>query len=1192
MFDQPQIDANIPLTTEATRHQLLVPVSRDGQLLPSFAQQRLWLLDQWEPGNPVYNIPIAIRMAGALDLATLQRSLTTVVQRHETLRTTFADVDGLPIPVIAGQGTIDLLIVDLSATVEPARETLAQRISRDEGRHSFDLARGPLVRAVLLRLDAEEHILLLVLHQIISDDWSMGVLFHELGSLYAAYRADRRAPLPELSIQYIDFALWQRQWLQGIVQEQQLDYWRHQLADAPATLELPTDRPRPLSQSFQGAMHSFMLPTQLVELLVTMSEQQDVTLFMTLLAAFDVLLARWSGQDDIVVGAPIAGRTRSEIEPLIGLFVNTLVLRADLSGNPTFLELLQRVRAVCQGAYAHQELPFEQLVEALQPTRDPSRQLLFQTMLVLQPAPAQPLNLDGLTLTPIMLDNATAKLDLALYLEQLPHGLRGVLEYTTDLFEATTITRLAGHFQTLLAGCAADASRPLAQLPLLSAAERQQLLHEWNASARPLPNQSLPALLAAQAARTPDAVAASYASAQLTYAALFNHASQLAHALRQRGAGPDVLVALCVERSLEMLVGMLAILYAGAAYLPLDPDYPAARLAFMLEDSRAALLIVATNDVRDKETGRQGDKELSDLLVSLSPYLRTVVDLHTDWPVIAQQPTTLPDQPHPDNLAYVIYTSGSTGQPKGVLVRQRGLLNLCQGLRAFFDDPLVQHTGVLTSISFDISVNQIFPTLLYGRTLHIIADAVKFDSGAFLRWVQQWRIQVLDGVPSYLQAVLHDLAAQRCTTDLRYLLIGGEPLTPALLTALFGQLGDAVQVVNIYGLTEISDINLFGLIAAADVARPITVGRPLQNNWVYLTDRYGALQPVGVIGEVCIAGSSVSRGYLGRPALTAEKFVPNPFAGDTETRREGDTERGDAAEAQSAICNLQSAIGTVMCRTGDLGRWLPDGTLVVLGRRDTQVKVRGYRIELGEIEAALRAHPAVREGVVLARTLASGEVGLVAYVVQGSGIRDQGSGSEDKQTRGHGDKEDSQLLVPLSPGLMSHAPSLIPDLRAFLRTRLPVYMLPSAVVLLDALPRTPNGKIDRAALPAPTDHATDADQTYVAPGTPIESVLATMWQEALQIQRVGIHDNFFDLGGHSLSATRIISRIRQAFQIMLTARQLFETPTVAALAEHMITTERQAGRTDAIARALQRLQQMSARDRQQILQQKKSSEDM
>lgn len=1037
----------------------------------SFAQQRLWFLDQLDPGSPVYNIPAAVRIDGSLDVRVLEQSFNALLERHEILRTTFAVVDDQPVQVVATVQPFTLLLEDLQSCPPSEQEALVQQRMHLAAVQPFDLQQGPPWHVRVFRLATRAHILFLNMHHIIADGWSIGILWRELGVLYTSLLAGRPATLPELPIQYADYAIWQRKWLTGERFDQQMEYWRQQLAGVPLSLDLPTDRVRPPLQAFHGSLYDFLLPSTLVTRLETLSEREGVTLFMTLLAVFQTLLYRYTGQNDVLVGTPVAGRTRAEVENLIGFFVNTLVLRGDLAGNPRFSEVLRQMRDVCLEAYTHQDIPFEKLVDELQVPHNPAFSPLVQVVLALQNTPMPPFEFADLTLHPTRIDNGTAKFDLTLYLQQSEQGLLGTVEYNVDLFEAETIERLVAHLHMLLEGVLANPGQRIDDLPLLTESERKRVLIEWNDTTVAYPRERcVQELIEAQAAQAPHAAAVVFEGKLLTYNELNRRANQLAHYLRQMGVGPDVPVALCLERSLEMLIGILGILKAGGAYVPLDPGYPAERLGYMLEDCQAPVLLI-----QQRLEGRFIEKQCR------------VIYLDTDWDEIAaQSEANLPHTIQGDHLAYIIYTSGSTGRPKGVMVRQRGLLNLCFGLRAFFDDPAVHNVALITSISFDISVNQIFPTLIFGRTLHIISDALKHDGRTLIEYLLKQSIHLLDAVPSYLNAVLTDMQAEPVTSTLRYILIGGEKLERRLLEKSFVQLGTEVTIVNIYGLTEITDINSLAAITCEDSRRPITIGRPLQNNRLYILNSCYQLQPLGVIGEVCIAGESLARGYWNRPDLTAEKFTVCPF--------------GD---------------GEVMCRTGDVGRWLPDGTIELLGRRDQQVKVRGFRIEPGEIEHLLARHPGVRESVVIVREDQPGDQRLVAYT------------------------------VPF-PGEMPSSQ----ELRQYLQLLLPGYMVP-IVVLMTELPHTPNGKIDRKALPVPQSVDTDAGASFIAPGTSTEIALAAIWREILGVERVGVEDSFFDLGGHSLLATRMAMQIHRKVGIEIPLRRLFETPTIRELAHYV-----------------------------------------
>ncbi|HEU0077678.1 MAG TPA: amino acid adenylation domain-containing protein, partial [Longimicrobiaceae bacterium] len=1014
-----------------------------------------WFIDRLEPGSAVYNIPVAWRLGGALDEVALERALGEVVRRHESLRTTFAEVDGSPVQVVAPFGGFALSVEKLSGLSEADREAALRRRAGEEARRAFDLSAGPLFRAALLRLGAEDHVLLLSMHHVVSDGWSMGVLFRELSALYAAYREGRESPLPELAVQYADYAVWQREQLAGEVLDRQLAYWRERLADAPALLELPTDHPRPPVKTYRGARVPVELSPELLDRLQALGRSEGATLYMTLLCAFQVLLGKYVGSEDVVVGSPIAGRTRGEVEDLIGFFVNTLVLRTDLSGDPSFREVLRRVREVTLGAYEHQEVPFEKLVAELQPERSLSHSPLFQVMFVLENAGGGGSALPGLSVSGVGAAMEIAKFDLSLTLGATAQGLRGGLNYSTDLFERGTVERMLGHLARVLEQVAADADVRLAQLELLSADERALVLEEWNRTAAEYPaDRCIHELFEAQAAREPDAVAVEFEGETLRYGALNERANRLAHHLAGLGVGPEVRVGICLERGMEMIVSVLAVLKAGGAYVPLDPAYPAERLAFVLADA-AVPVLVTQESLRAALPAGDGV---------------AVVSVDRDGERIAAEPAENPERGvSPDHLAYVIYTSGSTGTPKGVMVPHRGVPNLAyaQARRFGIDD--TSRVLQFASLSFDAAVAELFDALLTGATLVMASREELHPGPGLLETLRRGRVTVATLPPSVLAMLPPD-----DLPELRTVVSAGEAVDAATVERWSG--GRAF--VNAYGPTE-TTVCATSTHCEADGRVP-AIGRALENVRVYVLDAAGRPAPVGVPGELCVGGVGVARGYLGRPGLTAGKFVPDPFGGETGAR---------------------------LYRTGDRVRWRPEGILEYLGRLDEQVKVRGFRIEPGEIEAVLSVHAEVREARVIVWEDAPGEQRLVAYVV--------------------GDVEAGVL-------------------REHLLRELPEYMVPSAFVFLDALPLTANGKLDRKALPAPEYGA--AEETYVAPRTPVEEVLAGIWAEVLRLEQVGVEESFFELGGHSLLATWVVSRVREVFAVELPLRALFEGPTVAELA--------------------------------------------
>jgi amino acid adenylation domain-containing protein len=1036
----------------------------------SFAQQRLWFIDQLEPGSAAYSIPAAWRLSGALDVAALERALGEIVRRHEALRTVITLADGTPVQVIRPFTGFALPTEDLSELGEADREAAVRRRSGEEALRPFDLAVGPLFRAALLRLDAEEHVLLLTMHHVVSDGWSLGVLLRELSALYAAYREGGESPLPELAVQYADYAVWQREQLAGEVLDRQLSYWRHQLADAPALLDLPIDHPRPALQSFRGASERIELPLKLMERLEVLGGREGATLFMVLLGAFQVLLSKYGAGDDIVVGSLTAGRTKSEVEGLIGLFVNPLVLRTYLGGDPTFREVLRRVRDVTLDAYEHQDLPFEMLVNALPLEHGLGHPPLVQVMFSLQDSAGGSGGLPGLEVAEVGADTESARFDLSLMFLATARGLRGELNYRTDLFERATIERILAHLARVLEEVAADADVPISRLELLGKPERALVLEEWNRTEAQYPaDLCIHDLFEAQSARTPEAVAVVFEGALVTYDVLNRSANRLAHYLRGMGVGPDARVAICMERGPEMVAGLLAILKAGGAYVPLDPVYPADRLRWMLEDSAAAVLITQ-----------------SSLAGPFAGLLHVpAVELDVPAPPWAHGPETNPARGGltPHHLAYVIYTSGSTGRPKGVMVEHRSLVNHTAWQAAVFGigagDTVLQRT----STSFDASGWELWTPLATGARMLLLSSAAAKDPEAIGRVMAEGGVTVAQFVPTLLHAVLGTRPAG-ASLPCRTLFCGGEPLSAALVGEALA--AGAGEVVNLYGPTE-ATIDSTSHVCGPDGHAP-PIGRPIANAQIYVLDAHGVPAPVGVGGELYVGGVGVARGYLRRPGLTAEHFVPNPFSGEGGAR---------------------------MYRTGDLGRWRADGTVEFLGRTDFQVKIRGFSIELGEIEARLAEHPGVREAVVLAREDAPGDKQLVAYVVVGE-------------------------EMPAAAALRAH-----------LAARLPEYMVPAAYVRLEQLPLMPNGKLDRRALPAPEGDAY-ATREYEAPVGKAEQALAEIWAELLGVERVGRGDPFFALGGTSLLAVQMISRVRQVMEVELALGAVFESPTLSALAERIL----------------------------------------
>ena len=1045
----------------------------------SFSQQRLWFLYQFEPGNPFYNVPSALHLQGRLDVNALKQALQTLIQRHEILRTTIRDGDrdgngvSSPQQVIHAEGAVTLQQIDLSPLGDRTWSEMEQ-LAAVEAHRPFDLRQGPLLRVTLLTLAEQDYVLLVTLHHIISDVWSAGVLVREMALLYQAFTQGKPSPLSPLPIQYADFTLWQRQRLQGDYVDTQLGYWQQQFTPLPPVLQLPTDRPRPVVQSFCGDHRSFSLPAGLTQGLKVLGQASGTTLFMTLLAAFKVLLYRWTGQTDIIVGSPIANRNQAATEGLMGLFMNTLALRTQLSGDLSFQALLERVRDMALGAYSHQDLPFERLVEALQLPRDLSHSPLFQVMVILQNAPSPTLNLPDLTLRSLELPNRTAKLDLTLVITEVDGQLQGVLEYNTDLFEAATIDRLVGHFQTLLTAIVANPETRLCHLPLLTASESIQLRQWAQAETCEIPPLCLHQLFEAQVEKTPDEIAIVFGQSSLTYNELNQRANQLARHLQALGVGPETLVSICVERSLAIVVGLLAILKAGGAYVPVDPNYPQGRLQFMLQDAQGPVLLTQAS-----------------LLEQLPQQSAQVFCLDRDWPLVAAHCSlNLNVEVIPDNVAYVIYTSGSTGRPKGVMNCHGGICNRLLWMQEAYGLTPKDRVLQKTPFSFDVSVWEFFWPLLAGARLIVAKPEGHKDSHYLIDLMVQQQVTTVHFVPSMLTAFLKDSGVNRLT-DLKRVICSGEALSMQLQRDFFAHLN--CELHNLYGPTEAAiDVTAWPCRAGStDTSVPI--GYPIRNIQTYILDTHLQPVPVGVSGELHIGGIGVARGYLNRPVLSQEKFIPNPFG---EGR---------------------------LYKTGDRVRYRPDGAIEYLGRLDHQVKIRGFRIELGEIEAVLQQQDQVQEAVAIAREDKPGQKQLVAYLVSSPSIPEK-------------------ALVSLS------------DLRQELLSRLPDYMVPTAFVWLNQIPLTPNGKIDRKALPAPHVDRASLTASFTAPRSQLEQQLATIWGNVLDVDTIGIDDNFFELGGDSILSLQIIAQADQA-GLQVTPKQLFQHQTIRTLAAVVETVE-------------------------------------
>ncbi|HYU33835.1 MAG TPA: amino acid adenylation domain-containing protein [Thermoanaerobaculia bacterium] len=1052
----------------------ILPVPRNvagGELPLSFAQQRLWFLDQLEPGSPAYNIAFAVRLTGEVAPALLARIFAEVARRHEALRTTFASRDGRPVQVISPISRPDLPVVDLSHLPEAEREAQALSLAVEEARRPFDLQRGPVLRLALVRLTESDWLLLMTLHHIVSDGWSMGVLLREIAALYPAFSQGQPSPLPELPVQYADYACWQREWLQGDVLEGQLAFWRHRLAGAQAVLELPTDRPRPPVQTFRGASRPVALSPALSQEIRELCRLQEATPFMALLAAWAVLLGRHAGQDDVLTGSPIAGRNRREIEDLIGFFVNTLVLRSDLSGKPSFSTLLARVRATALDAYAHQDVPFERIVEVVVTERDLSRSPLFQVLFAVQNAPAGTLRLPGLVLAPVEVESRIAKFDLSLILSEGPDGIAGGLEHNTDLFDGSTAERLLARFEVLLAAAVADPARPVAELPLLLPQEGQQALREWNDTRSVYPRDaSLSELFAALARELPDAPAIVTGEETWSYRRLDEASNRLARHLQRLGVGPGIAVGIAMERSPELILGTLAIVKAGGFYVPLDASYPQERLAFMLAETGARVVLA-------QETTRERLPRLAE--VRLVP-----VD-QADWAGEEAGPLDL--RVPAESLAYAIYTSGSTGRPKAVAVPHRAVVRLVRATNYVRLGP-GERTGHVANVSFDAATYEIWGALLTGAAIVVIPRQVVLSPADFAACLRDLRVTSM-----FLTSALFTRMAREVPdafAGMSELLVGGEAVDPdAARTVLASR--PPRRLLNGYGPTESTTFAAWHPIReVAPEAVSVPIGLPLGNTSLYVLDRAQALVPPGVAGELYIGGDGLAHGYLGRPELTAERFVPHPWKP-----------------------------GERLYRTGDLVRQRTGGAIDFLGRLDAQVKIRGFRIELGEIEAVLAGHPAVREAVVLARRDDGGDAHLVAWVV----------------------------LHPTDPTDPSDPTDPRARLFSWLRERLPDFMLPAALVVLAALPLTPNGKVDRRALPDP-GRTLAPGQGFVPPRDEVELQLVRIWEELLNVRPVGVRDDFFALGGHSLLVVRLMGSIERQLGRRLPVSALMAAPNVEQMA--------------------------------------------
>ncbi len=1035
----------------------------------SFAQEQIWLHGQF--AKDLYNESVTVYRQGPLDLPTLQRSLNEIVRRHEAWRTTFKAIDGQPMQIVQPPFEPSIEAVDLRKLAVERREPEALRLARAQARVPYDMERGPLLRAMLVRLGDEEYRFYLFLHHIIFDGFSIyRVFLPELVTVYNAFLAGRTSPLPELRLQYADFAHWQRESLGSVQLNESRAYWSAQLDGELPVLELPTDHPRPAMQSFRGAMQRFAFSRDLSDRLHQLAQRENTSFFTTILAGFAALLRRYSGQQDFVIGTVTSGRKRSELEALLGCFQNPLALRLKLAGDPSFRELLAHAREVTLGALSHDDAPFERLVEELSVRRDTSRNPLFPVMFSLVPPTAA--FESGWDLNQLDLEIGTAKFDLDLELDDRPEGLFGRFVYSTDLFDASTMARMAGHFETMLEAIVADPEQKVSRLPMLTAAEKLQLA-QWNQTETEFPRElCIHELVEAQAARTPNAIAVEYADQRLTYRELVERANQLAHFLRRRGVERESRVGICLRRSLELPVALLAVLKAGGACVPLDPAYPKERLEYMLEDSQTALVLTQPG-----------------LLAEVTDFNAEMVTLDADWNSFSRESTeNVRSDVKPDNLAYLIYTSGSTGKPRGVLLTHLGLVNHNAAAVKLFGITPADRMAQFASISFDIAIEEIFPTWIAGAALVIREEDASLAVGDFLRWVSERKVTALDLPTAYWHELVGELSEStlKLPESLRIVIVGGEKASSTKLAAWRKVAGSRVRWVNTYGPTETSVIvTAFEPDSSEEIPAILPIGRPIANTKIHILDANLQPLPVGIPGDLYVSGPGLARGYLNRPEVTAEKFISDPFAAQPGAR---------------------------MYKTGDVARYLASGEIEFAGRTDDQVKIRGYRVELKEIESVLGSYAAVREVVVVARETDGGK-NLVAYVVP---AREQ---------------------VPTGS-----------ELRAYLKQRLPHYMVPSAFVLLEAMPKTPNGKVDRRGMPAPKPADFTEPNEYIAPTDELEKQLTKIWAAVLSKESIGIRDNFFDLGGHSLLAARLMHRIEQTLGQRLPLAALLQAPTVEQFA--------------------------------------------
>jgi amino acid adenylation domain-containing protein len=1085
------------LSAQIKQHkQEIISLLREGVVINNtfpltYGQQALWFLFKLAPQSSAYNVAFSARICSHVDVLALRKAFQALLNRHPMLRTTFYEQNGEPIQKVHDFQEVCLEEVDASTWNE---DELKRRVTQ-KSKHPFDLEKGPLLRVNVFHISEKEHILLLGLHHIVCDGWSLWMLLDELQGLYKGESTGLSTPLVPLDSSYKNYVNWQAKTLAASEGESLWKYWQQKLAGELPTINLPSDRPRPSVQTYQGASHRFKLTEELTSKLKELARSNGVTLYTLLYAVFQVLLYRYTGQEDILVGSPTAGRNQTDFAEIVGYFSNPVVLRSQISGDSTFKAFLAQAQKTVLEAIAHQDYPFALLVEKLQPKRDPSRSPIFQVSFSLQKPqkfeavvdlltssePKTRLNWGGLILEPFEMAQQEGEFDLTLELIETKKSLVGVFNYNVDLFDVSTIRRMVGHFQTLLEGILAHPEERIEKLPLLTAEERHQLLVEWNNNSigglyNDLPNKCIHELFEAQVEKTPDAIALVFENKQLTYSQLNAKANKIAHHLQALGVRPSVLVGICMERSLEMVVGVLGILKAGGSFVPLDPAYPRSRLAFMLEDAKVSILL--TKDI---------------LVEKLPESAAKVVCLDWESAEFSQQSQqNLVSEVTTKNLAYVIYTSGSTGKPKGVLITHESIASHCLTVQEYYQINSQDRVLQFASLNFDTSLEQIFPPLIKGASV-VLRDIEALSPQELLAKISELKISVIDLPTAYWQQMVKEwseLTDRRTSNQLRLITVGGEAMLPEYLRLWQKTAMSSVRLINAYGPTETTiTATAFDVPEFFQDSSKIPIGRPLRNRTIYILDKFGNPLPIGVPGELYIGGVTLALGYLNRSDLTAQKFIPDPFS---------------------------DKLGARLYKTGDLARYLPDGNIEFLGRIDDLVKIRGFRIELGEIEATLSQHPEVQQAVVTAREDKRGNKSLVAYVVL--------------------HKEDELATS---------------NLRQYLKGKLPEYMVPNTFVILDILPLTANKKVDRKALPTPEDFNSGFSATYVAPQTELEETIATAWRAVLGLQKVGINDNFFELGGHSLLIAQTHSQLRESTGKDVSIVELFQYPTIRALADHL-----------------------------------------